>query len=72
MSLPRSGEAPAAPQPAKAAEFVGYQLWRDDDGELRVTAFQAGRMVELAPDEETAKQAPGFYDMDHNPVPDPV
>lgn len=62
----------AAAQPAKATEFYGYQLWRDDDGELRATAFQGGRMIELRPDPETAKQAPGFYDMNHQPVPDPV
>ena len=29
-------------------------------------------MIELKPDPETAKQAPGFYDMNHQPVPDPV
>ena len=59
-------------QPAKATEFVGYQLWQDDDGLMRLTLFLAGRMVELRPDEETAKQPPGFYDLEHNPVPDPV
>ena len=54
---------PSDAQPAKATEFYGYQLWRDDDGELRLTAFQGGRMIELRPDPETAKQAPGFYDL---------
>ncbi len=62
----------AAAQPAKATEFVGYQRWDEPDGTRRLTAFLAGRMIELRPDPETAKQPPGFYDMNHQPVPDPV
>ena len=63
---------PRDAQPAKATEFMGYQLWREPEGSLRMTLFLAGRMVEVVPDAETAKQVEGFYDLEHNPVPDPI
>lgn len=63
---------PSGAQPAPVAAFVGYQRWDEPDGTRRLTLFLRGRMVELRPDDETAKQAPGFYDLEHNPVPDPV
>ena len=63
---------PSDAQPAKATEFVGYQRWDEPDGTRRLTLFLRGRMIELRPDAETAKQAEGFYDLEHNPVPDPV
>ena len=59
-------------QPAKVTKFVGYQLWDSLDGELRMTLFLRGRMIELIPDEETAKQPLGFYDLEHKPVPNPI
>ena len=65
---------PSDALPAKATEFVGYQLWREPEpeGALRLTLFLRGRMIELIPDDETAKQVEGFYDLEHNPVPDPI
>ena len=51
---------------------MGYQLWLDLEGVLRMTLFLAGRMIELIPDDETRKQPPGLYDLEHNPVSDPL
>ncbi len=62
----------AAAQPAKVEDFVGYQVWMDPDGRPNVTLFQAGRMIDLVPDDPAAHQTPGFFDLSHNPVPDPV
>ena len=62
----------AAAQPAKVEEFVGYQLWDSLDGELRMTLFLRGRMIEVVPDDETRKQAVGFYDLEHRAVLPPV
>lgn len=64
--------AAVQPEPAKAKDFHGYQIWREPQGTPRMTLFQAGHMVELKPSGEFLTKVEGFYDLQGNPVPDPV
>ena len=59
-------------QPAKVEDFWGYEVWLDPDGRPMVTLFRGGHMTDLRPDDEAAHQVPGFYSLDHKPVPKPI
>lgn len=48
------------------------QLFVLPDGTLQLNAYLNGMVTELVPNAEWAALPLGFYDMDGNPVPDPL
>ena len=52
--------------------FSGVRLFTGTDGNMAMTLFQDGRMIDLEPHEDFRSLPLGFYDYDMKPVPDPA
>lgn len=51
---------------------VQIQVWEDEEGKRHVTLWRGGMVVaEVEPNEQSEGKAPGFYDVDWNPVSEP-